>query len=200
MRDAFLAVVVASAFVLAGRVGTTGDATSTPTPTPPESTTARTTATPTPPESATASPSPTPATTSPAECARLVDDASPADATADANGTLLSAADLYARIGTADCADDRLALYYVAENGTWFHARPNGSVGDPAPEGNHSAVAPVRFHLDPDRRPTYVWRRYRGDDVGDCPYTQFYGAESGAFLGSIPVPCPTPTPASTPDG
>ncbi|MFB6194982.1 MAG: hypothetical protein ABEI80_02340 [Haloplanus sp.] len=122
-----------------------------------------------------------------------MDETTRIDTTADAAGGILSVSELYARIGTADCRDDEVGLYYVSENGTWYRAGLDGSIRAPAPEGNDSRVAPVEFRIEPAQRPAYVWQRY---DPNDCPYTHFYNATDGRHLGWIPVPCPTPTAGS----
>lgn len=103
------------------------------------------------------------------------------------NSTLLSRAELLGGSDTDVAAD----LYYVAENGTWYHARPNGSVGEPAPAGatipniaNETAEVPAAD------RPVYVWKV----TDGSCGST-LYDASTGDVIAPYPIPgCPPQTP------
>lgn len=181
LRPVILAVV-ATMLVLAGCSGALDDSLRTTEVTPPPTT--QTTNSPT-------------TTVAPETCARQVDVTTATDTKEQLNVSLLSVTDLYREIGTEDCENDEVGLYYVDRNGTWYHASPNGGIGAPAPEGNDSKVAPIEFQLSPDERPAFVWRVYRGSRANECPYTRFFDAETGSYLGWIPVPCPTPPPTST---
>jgi len=195
MRRAVIAVAIAVLLVLAGCASTTLDGIDDTDPSPsPSAPATEPTAT----DDAPRTPRST--TYSPGACAEVVADTAPSDGPENSNGSLLSTSELYTRIGTADCADDHVDLYYVDENGTWYHASLDGSVGPLAPEANRSEVAPVEFHIESAEAPIYVYRVHRGSDPNDCPYTQFYDAGTGDHLGWIPVPCPTPTPDARKEG
>lgn len=119
------------------------------------------------------------------------------------DATLLSMREAFAAV-EGSCADQRAVLYYVAANGTWFHAASNGSVGTRAPSGN---VVPgvkresrngtsVNETVDlTDERPIYVWKVWETDH---CPGPTVLNATGGETIATYPIPaCSPPRPSPT---
>jgi len=108
------------------------------------------------------------------------------------NGTvLLTRAELFAALDE-DGTDANATLYYVAENGTWYHASSNGSVGVVASEGDVvPGIADETYDVPPDDRPRFLWKVVRD---GGCD-TGFYDASNGTSVATYVVPsCPPPPP------
>lgn len=115
--------------------------------------------------------------------------------TAGQNGTaLLGREELYAAVDESSTGSTA-SLYYVAENGSWFHASVNGSVGSPAPAGDAvPGVADETHEVGPDERPVYLWRVVSDDECD----TTFYDASNASDASSYVIPsCPPPTTGAT---
>lgn len=118
------------------------------------------------------------------------------DSTSHGNNTsLLTQDEMYNSVLDKDRSDTNASLYFVAENGTWFHAYPNGTIGAKAPDGavipnieDETATLPV------SDRPVYVWKV----TVNNCG-TTLYNASDGTSLAAYPIPgCGMPSPSSEP--
>lgn len=111
------------------------------------------------------------------------------------NATLLTRDELFDSVVDADPGDARAALYLVAEDGSWYHADPNGTVGAVAPDGSDLPnVADETVDVPASERPVYVWKV----TVGGCGTTA-YDAGDGAVVAAYPIPgCPLRTPPSEP--
>lgn len=109
------------------------------------------------------------------------------------NTTLLTRDEMYHSVLDRDRSDTNASLYVVAENGTWFHASPDGTIGAKAPDG---AVIPnfedETANLPPSDRPVYVWKV----TVNNCG-TTLYNATDGTSIAAYPIPgCDAPSPST----
>lgn len=129
-----------------------------------------------------------PATATPAESLDPRTDAAPAE-----NRTLLSADELYA-CTVVERDTTTAALYFVDENGSWYHATSGGTIGAAAPAG---AAVPnldgVTVDLPASERPGYVWKV----TAHGCG-TTVYNASNGEPIAGYPIPgCGVPGPTGS---
>lgn len=105
---------------------------------------------------------------------------SPTETTRTTDSSLFTRDELYGTV--IDDAPDSYneSLFYVSENGTWYRAYSNKTIGDTTPSGNN-----VPFYSDKSvdltsgQRPAYVWKVTRTDG---CPALAVYDASSGQEL------------------
>lgn len=121
------------------------------------------------------------------------------DTTPDEDQALLSKGELFESVVEADRGDYNAFLYYVAANGTWFHAYANGTVESPAPHGNvvpnieiaydNGTTVNETIAIPAEKRPIYVWKVTQND----CE-TTVYNATTGEIITNFPIPaCGVPT-------
>lgn len=121
--------------------------------------------------------------------------------TPDSDTSLLTRDELYDSVVDEARNETNASLYFVAENGTWYHAYSDGTVGEPAPSGD--VIPNIEVVLDngtevnetadiqSSERPIYVWKV-----VGDCG-TTLYNASDGTAIAAYPIPgCSVPMPPS----
>lgn len=108
---------------------------------------------------------------------------------------LLTRSELFAAVD-ANASGHSAALYYVAQNGSWYHASANGSVGSPAPGGAAHPRTDDEHEVPRGERPTYLWKVV-SDDGCDVVFSD---ARNASTVAAMPIPsCPPPTPpTSTP--
>lgn len=97
-------------------------------------------------------------------------------------------------VNDADRKNTSSVLFFVAENGTWYRAYPNGTVGAQAPKGHEIPnIADETVDIPPlSDRPVYVWKV----TFGACE-TNFYNASGGETIATFPIPgCGGPVPPS----
>lgn len=86
-------------------------------------------------------------------------------------------------------------LYFVAEDGTWYHAFPNGSIGSPAPDGDEiPLLSGETYDVPQDERPKYLWKVVADDGCS----TTFFNAENTSDAAPLPIPGCNPPPTPTP--
>lgn len=116
---------------------------------------------------------------------------SPGTPDGDGNSTLITRDELYSSVVDADRNSFTASLYFVAQNGTWYNAYSNGSVGTIAPAGPEIPnIADERADIPTAERPVYVWKV----TLNGCG-TTLYNASSGEVIAAMPIPgCGMPTP------
>lgn len=109
------------------------------------------------------------------------------------NTTLITRDELYRTVVDADRDASTASLYFVAQNGTWYNAYSNGTVGAIAPSGAEIPNIEDESANVPDGdRPMYVWK-VTLDGCG----TTLYDASTGDGIASYPIPgCGVPTPSA----
>lgn len=83
-------------------------------------------------------------------------------------------------------------LYFVAENGTWYHASPDKSIGQPAPNGSETVVGNTTLSFNESERPLYIWKVTRPADMGGKSRhgaaTYAVNAETGEVISKVLAP------------
>lgn len=122
----------------------------------------------------------------------------------DTNSSLLTESQLFEDVVDGNPENHTATLYYVAANGTWYHAETDGTIDSRAPygdvvpnvdveDGNRTTNETV--NIDEQRLPAYVWKVTR-EGCG----TTVYDAETGGELTGIHVPSCTQLQRPNPPG
>lgn len=74
------------------------------------------------------------------------------------NSSLISSSEAVSTVDRkkADCSD--ISLYYISENGTWYHANRSGETLSRAPNGSETVVGNTEIQFNKSQRPLYVWK------------------------------------------
>lgn len=104
--------------------------------------------------------------------------------------SILTEEELYMTVVDDDSDQYNESLYYISENGTWYHVDSNSTIGDQRPSGN---VIPFfeneSINLTTEQRPAYVWKLTR---TAGCSALAIYNASSGQEMESAVQPqCPS---------
>ena len=112
--------------------------------------------------------------------------------TTQSNQTLLSRDELFASVDDKNGRNTTAKLYFVAVNGTWFHALPDGTIGAPAPHGNvipnvdteigNGTTVNETLEIDEENLPVYVWK------VTQPCETAAYNASSSDLIADFDIP------------
>jgi len=113
------------------------------------------------------------------------------------NTTLLTKDELYSTVVDQERDATTVSLYFVAENGSWYYADPDGTIGALAPNGAEIPNTENEFaEVPPSDRPTYVWKLSKTD----CG-TTLYNASDGETIATYPIPgCDIPSPSDEETG
>lgn len=102
---------------------------------------------------------------------------------------LISEQRAYDQAGLEDCTRTSATLYYVSENGTWYHADRTGEKREQAPNGSDSILGDSEFRVE-DRQPVYVWKvTVEADPQGHGgPRQYLVNAKTGEVIRRLSAP------------
>lgn len=84
------------------------------------------------------------------------------------NSSLISASEAVESVDRDNAACSNASLYYVAENGTWYHSNRDGEILNQAPNGSDTVVGNTDIQFNESERPIYIWKlTYKSDYEGE---------------------------------